>query len=778
VDLPEYLDERLVRRTDPRPGGHVAVWLRMAVRAHDNPALDAGIFAAHHLGLPLLVCFGLPEQMPHASDRHHVFALQGARDLAADLAARGIQAVFHVQCPKRPGRVIEAAADNAALVVTDAFPLGILRRWTEALAAAVPTWEVDATCIVPMTLTGDYSDDLDTFRAMTAEARGERIGRPWPAMDLSPAPGPVALDFDSLDLASTDLAELVGACTIDHGVAPSRELRGGRVAGEARWAAFRDGPLADYGHRRYDAADAAGVRRIQAHLAHGHLSPFQVAREAHERGATAFLDDTIVAHDMAWHFCHHRRDAGSWTGVPEWTRNTLKAHTRDPRDPLPLQRLSQGVTGDALWNAAQASLVLHGELHPSLVRTWAKSILRWSSGPERAMARMFLMYGRYALDGNDPAAVATLLGALGAFDAPAAEQPIFGVVPGDDRSEHARLDLDTFNRHARRPVLGSAPRVLVVGAGLAGVTAASLLAQMGVDVEVVDKSRGPGGRLSTRRAEKTRFDHGCQDFVAHDPRFAQQVRRWMASGFVTPARVRRGYIDRRGWHIVPAKEPRYVATPKMSILPRRVLGAVPSHLRTEVSRIAPDGGAWRVWAGDEDLGLWDRVLVTAPAPQAACMLVDAVPELVTQLTEVQYDPCWSVMIWAKGTMPPLDVVHFDRGSMASFHRQDVLPGRDGPPRWVAQGSAEWTRENLELDKETAGRVLASGFMAVTDLQPTRFLAHRWRYARVATPMGVDHIWDRGIGIAGDACLGSTVEQVWLSGVAAAGALLRELVAHE
>jgi predicted NAD/FAD-dependent oxidoreductase len=45
-------------------------------------------------------------------------------------------------------------------------------------------------------------------------------------------------------------------------------------------------------------------------------------------------------------------------------------------------------------------------------------------------------------------------------------------------------------------------------------------------------------------------------------------------------------------------------------------------------------------------------------------------------------------------------------------------------------------------------------------------------------MGVDHIWDRGIGIAGDACLGSTVEQVWLSGVAAAGALLRELVAHE
>jgi len=42
-------------------------------------------------------------------------------------------------------------------------------------------------------------------------------------------------------------------------------------------------------------------------------------------------------------------------------------------------------------------------------------------------------------------------------------------------------------------------RVAIIGAGLTGLTAASLLRDAGVEITVFDKSRGLGGRLSTRR---------------------------------------------------------------------------------------------------------------------------------------------------------------------------------------------------------------------------------------------------------------------------------------
>lgn len=43
--------------------------------------------------------------------------------------------------------------------------------------------------------------------------------------------------------------------------------------------------------------------------------------------------------------------------------------------------------------------------------------------------------------------------------------------------------------------------IAVIGAGLAGLSCAQALLQAGHAVHVFDKSRGPSGRMSTRRAE-------------------------------------------------------------------------------------------------------------------------------------------------------------------------------------------------------------------------------------------------------------------------------------
>ena len=75
-------------------------------------------------------------------------------------------------------------------------------------------------------------------------------------------------------------------------------------------------------------------------------------------------------------------------------------------------------------------------------------------------------------------------------------------------------------------------RVAVLGAGLSGLTCARRLTEQQHTVKVFEKARGPGGRMSTRRAGPLRFDHGAQYFTVRDTRFAAAVERWRAAGIV------------------------------------------------------------------------------------------------------------------------------------------------------------------------------------------------------------------------------------------------------
>lgn len=115
--LPPYLAERV----RPRPGGVPAhgarftcYWTRAALRAHENPALVVALAHAGALGIPVFVYHALSERYPYASDRHHHFILEGARDFAQPRVARGIGTAFHLERPGYRGPHLLALARQAA----------------------------------------------------------------------------------------------------------------------------------------------------------------------------------------------------------------------------------------------------------------------------------------------------------------------------------------------------------------------------------------------------------------------------------------------------------------------------------------------------------------------------------------------------------------------------------------------------------------------------------------------------------------------------------------
>lgn len=67
--------------------------------------------------------------------------------------------------------------------------------------------------------------------------------------------------------------------------------------------------------------------------------------------------------------------------------------------------------------------------------------------------------------------------------------------------------------------------VIVIGAGMAGLTCAQQLKQAGLDVTIVEKSAGVGGRMATRRLQGTWVDHGAQLLSVKSDSFGRFVRK-------------------------------------------------------------------------------------------------------------------------------------------------------------------------------------------------------------------------------------------------------------
>ena len=103
--------------------------------------------------------------------------------------------------------------------------------------------------------------------------------------------------------------------------------------------------------------------------------------------------------------------------------------------------------------------------------------------------------------------------------------------------------------------------VAVVGAGLAGLAAATALRGAGVPVVVLEAAAAPGGRLATDDLAGARLDHGAQFFTVRSEVFAAEVGRWLAEG-----RVREWA---RGFGVDDG-HPRYTGTAGM----RSVVGAL------------------------------------------------------------------------------------------------------------------------------------------------------------------------------------------------------------
>jgi predicted NAD/FAD-dependent oxidoreductase len=302
-------------------------------------------------------------------------------------------------------------------------------------------------------------------------------------------------------------------------------------------------------------------------------------------------------------------------------------------------------------------------------------------------------------------------------------------------------------------------RIAVVGAGLAGLAAARELRADGHEVVVLEKSRGLGGRLASRRAGGPVLDHGSP-VLAAPPGTALRA---LCDAY--PAGDRVDLDDGIAYASGATR------------LPKLMAGGLDVRLGVRLAALREADAGLEL--GDEQgntHGVVDGVVVTAPAPQAADLLERSPGggERGALLRTLTYAPAVMVLAGVPGAAEG-PVAELPREGPLAEVRREAAKGRAGALAPVV-ARLDGPASAALLDAADA-RVLEVALPALASLlgaEPAWAQVKRWRYAVPEGRIDPDAINPPGarVVVAGDAVTGASFggddhHRVFASGVDAA-----------
>jgi renalase len=324
----------------------------------------------------------------------------------------------------------------------------------------------------------------------------------------------------------------------------------------------------------------------------------------------------------------------------------------------------------------------------------------------------------------------------------------------------------------------------IIGAGIAGLACARALNDAGFPVTLFEKSRGPGGRLASRRLAEATLDLGAQFFSVRHEAFRREVMRWLAAGVAAPWPWKLWRIEDKHWRYRHDGGERYCGQPRMSAITRHLADGLTLHSECRIAGLSRRAHAWWLETeSGETHGPFDRVAISCPSPQAMALLAPHDDTLAAECRAVEQRACWAAWACLDAPFPRVPGVEADwqaaqgqEGPLRFVSRNHLKPGR-----W-AQGESltllalpEWSEQNLECEPSQVACMLFDALQQMLPAgvrlpRPTQLGAHRWRFAHPELPTaspkptGQDYrLSPLGLGLCGDGWRGARVEDAWLSG---------------
>ncbi len=318
--------------------------------------------------------------------------------------------------------------------------------------------------------------------------------------------------------------------------------------------------------------------------------------------------------------------------------------------------------------------------------------------------------------------------------------------------------------------------ILIIGAGISGLLCATELQRAGIQVRLVDKGRGVGGRMATRRMGGGRLDHGAQFFTVRDPRFRSYVDEWLEAGVI---REWFGGSDKPG-----DNHPRYCGIRGMTDAPKylaKELEVVRSEKVVELSRELD------TWIAQSETGAIFRarqLVITTPLPQALPLLdtsgLNYADEDLEALRAVRYEKGLATLCILDGPsgLPAPGGMKLEKHPPLCWIADNQMKGVSAEvPTLTLHADPSFSAEHWDSPDEVRGPRMIEAARPLLQASVVDYACHRWGFTKPVNPWPGPCYHKSGLGLtlAGDSFGGARVEGAALSGLAAAARILGRMV---
>ncbi len=267
--------------------------------------------------------------------------------------------------------------------------------------------------------------------------------------------------------------------------------------------------------------------------------------------------------------------------------------------------------------------------------------------------------------------------------------------------------------------------VIIVGCGLSGIVLSRLLKKRGVESIILEKSKGVGGRIATRRIEDLGFDHGAP-YLRADQALLDLL---AEAGLETKSAVDPNGIYLRGG---------------LNQFTKALSVDLTIHREKKVLKLSGQEVGWSVETEDGATYAGKKVILSAPLPQSLELLQRSGVPFHPKLSAVAYHKAILALVIAEASL-------FDRYQNSSVATVLPMEGRGLHPKgYVVTATEEFSEKNFDLpDLELLEKILPpASAHAVSHAE-----VKKWRYSRpVASLEDSFHECDGSLFLCGDAFL--------------------------
>jgi predicted NAD/FAD-dependent oxidoreductase len=303
--------------------------------------------------------------------------------------------------------------------------------------------------------------------------------------------------------------------------------------------------------------------------------------------------------------------------------------------------------------------------------------------------------------------------------------------------------------------------------------AGKILSQAGIDNLILEKSRGVGGRMATRRFENGVFDHGAQFFTARERKFQKWVSKWQEIGTIKEwfgHKLPTDSISSRESHS------RFIGTKGMTSVPKEVAKGLQIKTDTWVKSISQKEDLWVAHTNDGDEYSAKRIILSAPIPQSLSLLEAggiSLPKKENEaLLAINYQQCIAglVLLKSPSAIPSPGKKKFEEGAIQWLGDNSQKGISPDMPAVTIHAAAEFSRKNFALAPEELANLLIAASRDWLGQEVLAWQIHKWHYSQAVTKYPERFLALPGLSglyMVGDGFGGARVEGAAISGIEAA-----------